>query len=169
MANKEDLRFIKTEKLIEETYLFLKKKNSASIKVSELCQEALINKSTFYSHYETIEALDDYICKKKINEILNNCPYIDCMISDTPNFVKSFIQSFNDNLETVNTLFASRTDYLLNILENYLLKRYNSMDGYRDSEMKVIFAIGGAARLLIESRDTVKISLLIELIEKIFN
>lgn len=168
MANKEDLRFIKTERLIEETYLRLKKKSSAPIKVSELCQEALINKSTFYSHYETIEALDDYICQKKVYEILNKCPYIDCMVSDTPNFVKYFIQSFNDNIEIVTTLFGGKTDYLLTIIERFLLARYNSEEGWSTSKMKVIFGIGGAARLLIESRDMNKINFLIDLLQKIF-
>ena len=44
---KNDLRYIKTEKIIKDTYLNLKKKYHSEIKVSELCKVAMINKSTF--------------------------------------------------------------------------------------------------------------------------
>jgi AcrR family transcriptional regulator len=54
VANKNDLRFVKTERLIRSTYLALRRKARQPVKVRELCEAALINKSTFYAHYETM-------------------------------------------------------------------------------------------------------------------
>lgn len=58
-----DLRIIKTKKLLYSTLEELMKSNSfEKIKVSDICSKALINRSTFYSHYnDKYELLSDYI------------------------------------------------------------------------------------------------------------
>ena len=49
---KEDLRVTKTKKLLYETLISLmEEKSFEEIKVSDICKKALINRSTFYSHY----------------------------------------------------------------------------------------------------------------------
>ena len=53
MTRKNDLRVIKTKKILFDTLLkLMKQKNSEKIKISDICEEALINRSTFYAHYE---------------------------------------------------------------------------------------------------------------------
>ena len=47
MANKNDLRYIKTERLIVHTYVDMRMRDPSPVKVSDLCREALINKTTF--------------------------------------------------------------------------------------------------------------------------
>ena len=73
---KEDLRITKTRKVLFETLvLLMKEKSFEEIKVSDICKKALINRSTFYSHYsdkyelfmELIDALKD-----NLTESLNN-------------------------------------------------------------------------------------------------
>lgn len=50
--NKEDLRIIKTKKSIYDALLILLKENTfEDIKVSDICNKALVNRSTFYSHF----------------------------------------------------------------------------------------------------------------------
>lgn len=50
--NKKDLRIVKTENLLYSTLLnLLKEKTFEEIKVSDICSKALINRSTFYAHY----------------------------------------------------------------------------------------------------------------------
>ena len=50
---KNDLRIIKTKKVLFNSLLSLmKEKNFEKIKISDICDEALINRSTFYAHYE---------------------------------------------------------------------------------------------------------------------
>lgn len=52
MKEKNDLRVIKTRKNLYESLIFLlKEKTFEEIKVSDICNQALINRSTFYAHY----------------------------------------------------------------------------------------------------------------------
>lgn len=76
MARKTDLRYIKTEKLIEETYLTLRRRLRRPVKVRELCENAMINKTTFYAHYETMDALHACICEKRSGISLKTAPIL---------------------------------------------------------------------------------------------
>lgn len=50
---KVDLRIVKTKKAIYEAFMeLLETKTFEEIKVSEICSKALINRSTFYTHFE---------------------------------------------------------------------------------------------------------------------
>ena len=50
--DKTDLRIVKTNKALYVALLLLMKENTfEEIKISDLCQKALINRSTFYAHY----------------------------------------------------------------------------------------------------------------------
>lgn len=52
MDKKTDLRIIKTKKALYESLLDLMKEQTfEEIKVSEICTNALVNRSTFYAHY----------------------------------------------------------------------------------------------------------------------
>lgn len=62
MRKKEDLRIIKTKKsLYDGLVKIMKKKPFENIKVSEICEVALVNRSTFYDHftdkYELLESM----------------------------------------------------------------------------------------------------------------
>jgi AcrR family transcriptional regulator len=61
--NKKDLRVIKTKNMLYTTLISLmREKRFEEIKVSDICSQALINRSTFYSHYnDKYELLADYI------------------------------------------------------------------------------------------------------------
>ena len=62
---KEDLRVIKTLESIDQALLTcLKSKPFAKISVGALCEEARINRTTFYKHYrDKYDLLDDYISR----------------------------------------------------------------------------------------------------------
>lgn len=63
MKEKTDLRVIKTKKVLYESLVeLLKEKPFEEIKVSDICERALINRSTFYSHYaDKYELFSSYI------------------------------------------------------------------------------------------------------------
>ena len=53
MNKKTDLRIIKTKKILHQSLLkLMQEKNFEKIKISNICEEALINRTTFYAHYE---------------------------------------------------------------------------------------------------------------------
>ncbi|MDR2090443.1 MAG: hypothetical protein LBP62_02165 [Clostridiales bacterium] len=169
MINKKDLRFVKTERLIEKTYIDIKRKTRAPVKVSELCAAALINKSTFYSHYETIDALDEHICMKEAANMLENCPDIDSAFTDTAVFVRSLVKTIQKNFYMTSVLFRNDPIRLLNLIETCLLKRYLHGGESPQTEMKIIFAIGGAARLLFIKQNEERINMAARLIKEIID
>lgn len=170
MPKEKDLRYIKTEALIEETYLKLKKQTHSPVKVSDLCRAALINKTTFYSHYETMEALHRHICEKEIDKILSSAEYIDAAFTETEKFIESLIGAFKAHADTVISLFGSEAEniMLLKTIEENILRRYLGGSEPPEEKMKMVFAIGGAARLLLYDQNPEKVSVTVELIKKIF-
>ena len=60
---KKDLRIIKTRKALYHAFEeLMKSKSFEQIKVSDICNEALINRSTFYDHYnDKYDLLEEYI------------------------------------------------------------------------------------------------------------
>ena len=67
-----DIRVIKSKKAINDAFLLLRaKKELKKITVKELCEKAMVNKSTFYSHYNDIFDLEDKI--EKSGRIKKQC------------------------------------------------------------------------------------------------
>lgn len=69
---KQDLRVIKTKKSIYEALLkIMEKKTFENIKVSEICEVALINRSTFYAHFEDKYTLINSFISDLKNELVS--------------------------------------------------------------------------------------------------
>ncbi len=169
MANRTDLRFIKTERLIEDTYLSLRRRLHRPIKVRELCEAALINKTTFYAHYETMEALHARLCEKEVRRIVENCPNIDTAFSDTGRFVRSLVSAIQNGSPILDALFDHDLAGQVNAIEAALLKHYPGNSVSPQQEMKMIFAIGGAAKLLLAEQSEERIRLTIQLIDMVIH
>ena len=60
---KKDLRIVKTRKALYRAFEeLMKSKSFEQIKVSDICNEALINRSTFYDHYtDKYDLLEEYM------------------------------------------------------------------------------------------------------------
>jgi len=68
----EDLRIKKTKRNIYQALLkLMEQKAFENIKVSEICKEAMINRSTFYSHFEDKYTLIDTFIKDLQKELEN--------------------------------------------------------------------------------------------------
>ncbi len=66
-----DLRTQKTEEAIRNAFLSLRSKTPLEkITVKNLCEQARINKSTFYAHYADIYALSDTLQQEVVDDIL---------------------------------------------------------------------------------------------------
>lgn len=73
----EDLRITKTKKALFHSLLELMKvKSFEEIRISDICQDALINRSTFYSHfedkYELLVALFDHQKQILLSDLKKN-------------------------------------------------------------------------------------------------
>lgn len=68
-----DLRIEKTENAIRNAFIQLRaKKALEKITIKELCEAALIHKSTFYSHYRDIYDLSDTMETEVVKNITDN-------------------------------------------------------------------------------------------------
>ena len=75
MNEKKDLRIVKTRKALFDALLeLMKEKTFEEIKVSDICNLALVNRSTFYAHFDDkydllANCLDDL--KQNLFSLLN--------------------------------------------------------------------------------------------------
>lgn len=162
--NKHDLRFQKAESAIRETYLALKKGNT-HVRVKDLCEKAGINKTTFYSHYETIDHLQQQLRTEFVSQLLDTCPHIMEMLSDTRAFVQSIQHVFNKNRSMSELLYSNDFQTLLDDVESRMLEKYLCAGLDVDTEIAVRFCIGGAFRILAletDGRHVLKVSELAE-------
>ena len=69
LKKKTDLRVVKTKKILFNSLLNLMKiKSFEKIKISDICEESLINRSTFYAHYDDkYELLIDLFEERKLS------------------------------------------------------------------------------------------------------
>ena len=105
--NKNDLRVIKTKNALFETLTnLMKEKTFEEIKVSDICNKALINRSTFYAHYnDKYELLADAIQSLKnslISELKANNN-----ISNTKEYYLNLISIFLNHIENKKDIYLS--------------------------------------------------------------
>ena len=131
MDKKTDLRIVKTKKgLFEALLTLMKQKNFDQIRVSDICEVALINRSTFYAHYE-----DKY----------------DLLIELVENLQNTFLNELN-----VNTHEIISKEYfmeLLRILINHIddnREIYNIIDSSVPVDTIVKFYLGGIVNIGID-------------------
>ena len=74
--NKSESKYFNTALLMNEALLLLlEKKDYEFVTVTELCQKAGVNRTTFYLHYETMDDLlleTIEMVNKKFNDTFNN-------------------------------------------------------------------------------------------------
>ena len=110
--NKKDLRVVKTQNILYRTLLdLMKEKTFEEIKVSDICNQALVNRSTFYAHYnDKYELLAEFIQELKnslIGELKKNKN-----ISNTKEYYLEMIKLFLDHIE------EKRESYLAIMIHN---------------------------------------------------
>ena len=141
MVKKTDLRVIKTKNLIYNTLIeLMKDKTFEEIKVSDICNKALINRSTFYSHYEDkYDLLVDFINSLKdefVTELNKNSSNL-----NTKEYYIELIKIFLNHIEERKEMYTSiminnrnsiMMDILLSVVNNDLLKKM-SKDEFKSS------------------------------------
>lgn len=165
--NKTDLRYQKTEIAIKESYHKLKKRGSSTVSVKDLCDEAMINKTTFYSHYETIEALHNQMRAEFVADMLEHCDSIDNIQTDTSGFVVSIYRLFSGSTDTIEQLYGTDFNSLVNDVENMLMDHFDPTRMDEDTKLKIQFCIGGAFRILLYETAPDCIQKTVELVEKV--
>ena len=78
MMESKDIRVQKTIKTIEDVFLnLIKEKTFTDITIKDICDEAMISRSTFYSHYKDKYDLLEHFFEKIISNsyVKKNCRF----------------------------------------------------------------------------------------------
>lgn len=139
---KVDLRIIKTKNSLYAALLdLMKEKSFEEIKVSDICTKALVNRSTFYSHYEDkYELLQD--CIKDLKESLSNELKKNQSINSTKEYYIEMIKLFLNHIEekkdsylaiAINNRNSILSDILYDVINKDIIEHLH--DHYDESEV----------------------------------
>ena len=144
-----DLRVIKTKKNIRDAFLELRKKHSLEeIKVNALCEKAMVNKTTFYNHYQDIYDLSEELETEVLDIFLNNFQDIDMMLTDSQRFINGMHTVLESENEMLRIVFRDKMDELIDRIEKKIRNYYAKED-----QMLISFLIGGSIHLMMKSKN----------------
>ena len=139
-----DLRIVKTKKAIREAFIELRKDTPLEkIRVRDLCRIALINKSTFYNHYDDVFTLSEEMENGILNQCMNDFEYKDCLFSDPMKFLSNVPMVLEKQEPLISVLFAGRQDVLFRKLQRQLRMNYSKPEMTVEEDVQSNFVIGG--------------------------
>lgn len=117
----KDIRVQKTIKNIEETFLHLiREKSFSDITIKDICDEAMISRSTFYAHYkDKYDLLEyffnelttnftavskNYFCKKSLDLKIETANELLMYVYNNSDIFKTFLELNEENLDLFNKL-----------------------------------------------------------------
>jgi len=117
MQKKEDLRVTKTKKNLYEALIYLMKdKTFEEIKVSDICEKSLTNRSTFYDHfadkYELLSSLihdleQELVLKLQENDGLTTKDFYMKMI-------EALLEHLSENIDIYSSALKNNTNSIAN-------------------------------------------------------
>lgn len=125
---KENQRVILTKKILKDTLLkMLKKSDIDHISVKALCEEAQINRSTFYRHYESQYALMDDLVNDYVRLIAECNETVSDNVSKTDGAVENVIRYLYRHPEMGNLMVQS---------PDFINKLFFQLKGIPESNMQ---------------------------------
>lgn len=135
MNKKTDLRVIRTKKLLcESLSKLLREKSFEEIKISDICNRALINRSTFYAHYSNkYELLNDLFENLRVTH-LSKFKEFDSITFSKDYIMKNvsiLIDFLDDNPEIHTEVFIKNKNGILiaalkNFIETNMKERFSN-------------------------------------------
>lgn len=148
-----DKRIIKTKKCIKEAFITLRKKQDIDkIKVTDLCELAIINKTTFYKYYQDIYALSDEVDDEILDSVWGNFTDIGLLYDAPGQFLKGLFDVFEAHQKVVLALFGNRMNVLAGKVEQRLKKHYLTDGKSPKEDIILTFLIGGATHIAINPK-----------------
>ncbi|MBQ9604881.1 MAG: TetR/AcrR family transcriptional regulator [Firmicutes bacterium] len=105
MAEKKDLRIIKSKKAIKSAFLeLLQERGYSGITVKDIADRAIINRKTFYTHYETKDDLYNEIMQEILDKFTAN-HFIESLHKTAGKQQNDIIMSLLDSIKSVRREF----------------------------------------------------------------
>lgn len=139
-----DLRMVKTRAQIKNAFLALRERLMPDkIKVKDLCEVAMINKTTFYNHYTDTDELSREIDDHAIDMVLSEFSDQKKILVDPRAYVVGLFTALERQSSNLSRVFRGKQDVLCAKLEERLREAYQETADQPEDSMKVSFAIGG--------------------------
>ena len=143
-----DLRVIKTKKNIRDAFIELRRAHALDeIKVNMLCEKAMINKTTFYNHYQDIYHLSEELEAEVLEDFLSHFTDVDMMLTDANRFINGMHVALKVENGMMRVLFDGKLDELIERIETKIRKYYAKED-----QMLVSFLMGGTIHLMMKEK-----------------
>lgn len=124
-ANVTDLRIVKTRTNIKNSLIdLLAEKNVSKITVTELAEKAMINRKTFYRHYNTVQDVVDDINYDIINDVISHAKKSDRDGNNLVNQLNFIGLSIVENKEQINKILKNSPEVFGSGRSVELLKRF---------------------------------------------
>lgn len=155
-----DIRTEKTEHAIRNAFWELRSQKSLEkITVKELCAQAYINKSTFYSHYPDIYALSSKLEEETIASILESIlPDHDYTLKNAEIFTRNLCMAFFAHTSLIQVLFSGGEsnnlgDHIERAVKGMVFRKYPEFEHDVHKNLMLSFCIQGAYHALRNQED----------------
>ena len=162
MVKSDDLRVKRTRKLISQAFFgLLRKKKFEKISIQEIADSAMINRATFYAHYEDkYELLIDFLSNLKeefARELNESCKENLSIREYYIRLISLFLDHIDSKRDVYNSIMVNNRssimmDILLSVVNDDILKRFKENDINLKVPTEVIskFYLGGVINIGME-------------------
>ncbi len=143
-----DLRIIKTKNQIKQAFLALRHKYTPEkIKVKDICELAMINKTTFYKYYVDSLALANEVEESCMEKLMNAFSEKKNLFDSPRAYVQGLLSATESYAEELRTVYRDRREAFVAKLEQRLMMACESGES-ADRSMAATFMISGTAHVL---------------------
>ena len=144
-----DLRIVKTRRQIKKAFLKLRARlMPENIKVKDICDEAQINKTTFYKHYNDSMELSNEIDDSTIENVVSRFPDREMLFESPKEYILSLLKAMEMNADSLRTVFRGKPEVLCLKLEERLHNFFADKAKSYEDGIKISFAVGGFVRVV---------------------
>lgn len=143
-----DLRIVKTKNQIKQAFLSLRNKYSLEkIKVKDICELAMINKTTFYKHYVDSFALAAEVEESCMDKLMSAFTERKSLFESPKAYVRGLLSATEKYAEELRAVYRGRKDAFVSKLEQKLMQDCESGES-TEKRMAATFLISGTASVL---------------------
>ena len=148
-----DIRVKKTKRAIQKAFIaLLREKPVEKITVKEIAERAEINKTTFYSHYETLDALTAEIERQTVQLVCDNMGGAQQLLDAPEAFVQEMFASLQQATDYLGVVPASAMNCFTQHLRDAILEQIKGDNiepsPYENVGAILIFVMNGLSGLL---------------------
>ena len=144
-----DLRMVKTRRQIKDAFMRLRERHMPErIKVKDICEEAMINKTTFYNHYTDSIELSNEIADHAIDNVMVDFLEYGLLLENPKAYVDGLLHALERESENLQKVFWGKQEVLCSKLEERLYRLCRSEQDDLETKIRLSFSIGGFVRVV---------------------